>query len=65
MIKAWILTAYFLSTGFYTEAFVSDRQCQDALIEAHYVRGDDLWSGVCTGLDDQITSYSVGKESFP
>ena len=60
----WILVAYFLSSGFYSEKFVTERDCQDALIEAGLVRGHDLWSAVCTddarGLDDVVADRDIG-----
>ena len=60
----YILIIYFLSTGYHSERFISLENCEDALLEARYVRGPyDLWSGVCMGPDDDgdITGITKGK----
>ena len=55
-MKAWTLILYVLSSGLYEEKHISARDCEDALIEAHIVKGLELWSGVCVGPDDLVTS---------
>ena len=62
----WVMVIYFLSSGFYSEKFVSLENCQDALLEARYVRGpNDLWSGVCTGPDDDFDLTAITRDIGP
>lgn len=58
----WILVAYFISTGMYTEQFSSQENCEDAVIEAAHVRGPyDIQTAECYGPDDEIeTVLDVG-----
>jgi hypothetical protein len=52
----WTLVIYILSTGLYQEKHISAVSCNDALIEASIVKGRELWSAVCVGPDDEVTS---------
>ena len=54
----WLLVIYFLNTGLYQEPHLSAIDCNDALIEASLVKGNDLWSAVCIGPDDEVTSQT-------
>jgi hypothetical protein len=60
----WLLVIYFLSSGLYQEPHISAVDCNDALIEATLVKGNELWSAVCVGPDDEVTSQ-VSKELGP
>jgi hypothetical protein len=46
---SWTLVIYFLSSGLYQEPHISAVDCNDALIEATLVKGNELWSAVCVG----------------
>lgn len=62
MIKTWLLTIYFLSSGLYSETFVSAIDCNDVLIEAQMLKGKDVWTAICTGPDDEIFSRITNKD---
>ena len=62
----YILIIYFLSTGFHSERFVSMENCEDALLEARYVRGPyDLWSGVCMEPDENFDITAITRGIGP
>lgn len=58
----WTLVCFFLSTGQYTQDFMTYQDCYDVLVEAEMVKGTDLFSAVCIGPDDQV-AVSVGSIS--
>lgn len=47
----FFLVIYLLSTGIYFEPHSSERDCNEALIEAQLVKGEDLWGGMCIEPD--------------
>jgi len=51
----FILIIYLLSSGYYQEPHVSAEACEDTLKLTHVLYGNDLWSGVCMGPDDEVT----------
>lgn len=51
----WILTIYLLSSGMYQERFISAQDCQDTLLLTHVLNGANLWTGICTGPDDEVS----------
>jgi hypothetical protein len=63
-MKLWTLVLYVLSSGIYEEKHISAIDCNDALIEAQIVKGKELWSGVCTGPEDIVTSQ-ISSEIGP
>lgn len=58
------LIAYFLSSGQYVERFATLNDCNDVIIEAQLVKGEDLWSAVCTGPENEIL-ISAGVDIGP
>ena len=60
----YLLVLYILSSGIYEEKHISAIDCNDALLEAYLVKGKDLWSAVCVGPDDKVTSQ-ISKELGP
>ena len=56
----WLLVAYFLSSGQYTQEFATLEDCEGVMIEAQIVKGPDLWPAVCVGPDDQV-AVSFGE----
>lgn len=61
-MKSWLLVAWFMSSGQYTQSFSNYQDCYDVLAEAQIVKGSDLFSGVCIGPDDEV-AVSVGSIS--
>jgi hypothetical protein len=59
----YLLVAYFLSSGQYTQSFATHDDCKDVLIEASIMKGPDLWSAVCVGPDDDVYA-SIGQEGI-
>ena len=62
-MKFW-LVIYLLSTGIYFEPHSTEEGCNDALIEARLVKGNDLWSGMCVDPSDGPTEL-VRREVEP
>ena len=60
----YILIAYFLSSGQYTEKFATLDDCNNVIIEAQIVKGRDLWSAVCVGPENEIL-ISAGADLGP
>ena len=59
----YLLIAYFLSSGQYTQSFATAQDCFDVLTEARLVKGPDLWSAICVGPDEDVF-LSVGQEGI-
>lgn len=60
----YILIAYFLSSGQYTQKFATLNDCNDVIIEAQLVKGEDLWNAVCVGPENEIL-ISAGADLGP
>ena len=60
----FLLIAYFLSSGQYTEKFASLDDCNNVIIEAQLVKGSDMWSAVCLGPENEIL-ISAGADLGP
>jgi len=50
----FLLIAYFLSSGQYTQEFATLDDCENVMIEAQIVKGPDLWTAVCVGPQDEV-----------
>ena len=61
----WLLILYVLSTGFYSEKFITSQDCNEALMEAQILKGPDIWSAVCVGPDDETIPSVVTKDIGP
>lgn len=55
-MRSW-LVVYLLSSGIYFEPHSSAESCNDAMIEARLVKGEDLWSGVC--VEPEQTKFDI------
>jgi len=51
-MKSYLLMIYLISTGLYTEPHATFESCNDALIEAQLVKGEDFWGGTCVEPED-------------
>lgn len=50
----YLLIIIFLTSGQYTEKFSTLENCHDAMVEAQLVKGNDVWSALCAGPDDEV-----------
>jgi hypothetical protein len=60
----FLLIAYFLSSGQYTQQFATLNDCNDVIIEAQLTKGTDLWSAVCVDPENEIL-ISAGADLGP
>jgi hypothetical protein len=60
----WTLVLILLSFGQHTETFSTAEECQDVFLEALIVKGDDVFSAVCVGPENEIL-ISAGADLGP
>lgn len=53
-MKTFVLVLYLLGSGIYSERFSTLEDCHDSIIEAQLIKGNDVWSAMCLGSDDEI-----------
>lgn len=51
-MKGIVLVLCLISKGLYSETFATVEDCQDALVLASLVRGDDVYTGECFEAED-------------
>ena len=59
----YLLIIIFLSSGQYTQTYATLEDCHDGIIEAELIKGNEVWSAMCVGTDDEV--YAALGEVSP